>query len=78
MFATISALPLHEAAEQEIRSSADLRAKLEDCRNTGKLPPAYWQREVVQRAPAGEPVYPYALYIDAAKFQRTGSVIGIW
>ena len=78
VLATLSALPLHEAADEEIRSSADLRAKLEACRNTDKLPPAYWQHELVQRAPAAEPVYPYALYIDAVKFQRTDAVIGIW
>ena len=72
--------PPHEAANDEIAKvgSPTMRALLEERRNTDALPPAYYEHEIVQRAPAGTPVYPYALYIDAVDFQRTDAIIGVW
>ena len=71
-------LPPLEAADEEIRGTQGIRAKLARMVLDNYLPPAYTEHEVVRKAPPGVPVYPYALYIDAVKFQRTGAVIGIW
>ncbi len=78
ILADFSVLPPHDAADEEIRGTPGIRELLEKCRNTDTLPPAYNEHEVVRDAPEGTPVYPYALYIDAVKFQRTDGVIGIW
>jgi hypothetical protein len=78
VLADFSVLPPHDAADEEIRGNPGIRKLLEECRNTDTLPPAYNTHEIVRNAPEGTPVYPYALYIDAVKFQRTDNVIGIW
>ena len=78
VLADLHVLPPHEAADEEIIGNPGLQARLQECRRTGALPPAYDGHAVVQRAPAGTPVYPYALYVDAVQFQRTDAVVGFW
>ena len=70
-------LPPLEAADEEIRGTPDMAARLEERRLAGALPPAYEERRLAVAA-EGTPVYPYSLYIDAVHFMRTDAVIGIW
>lgn len=71
-------LPPLEAADEEIRGTPDMKTRLEECRDTGTLPPAYDGHAVVKGAPPHVPVYPFSLYVDAVQFQRTDAVIGFW
>ena len=43
-----------------------------------ELPQSYFNHHITREAPHGTPVYPFALYTDAVKFQRTDSVLGVW
>ena len=70
--------PPHEAIDEEQRSTPDMPRKLAQAIADGELPPSYAAHNVVTSAPAGIPVYPLALYIDAVNFTRTDAVVGFW
>ncbi len=70
--------PPLEAADEEIMGEPNMQSQLAECIAKGDLPPAYFEHRGVTEAPADTPVYPYSLYVDGVKFQRTDHVIGFY
>jgi hypothetical protein len=64
-----------EAAEEEVRTTLGIHEKLAKSIDSGELPQAYFDHPVKQRAPPGSSVFPWVLYIDGVKFQRTDGLL---
>ena len=74
----IAMYPPHEAADEEINNTPNMPELLAQSVERNELPQSYFNHHITREAPHGTPVYPFALYTDAVKFQRTDSVLGVW
>lgn len=72
-------IPGFEQMDLDVGSSPTDRELLrERKRNSGGLPPSYYNHPIVQGAGEHELVYPIAIYMDGVPYSHTDSVIGFW
>ena len=74
----LSGIPPLEAFEEEFVTKGNVADLLATAVAQKKLPPCYHAHPAVSGAPAGVPVFPLAIYIDAVAFTRGDSAIGFW
>ena len=72
----VPTMPMHEVLAKELRDSATVPFKLEEARENGTLPRAYWDHPVVKAS--STPVLPVALFMDGVAYSHTDSVLGVW
>ena len=72
----VPTMPMHEVLAKELRDSATVPFKLEEARENGTLPRAYWDHPVVKAS--STPVLPVAVFMDGAAYSHTDSVLGVW
>ena len=75
----VPVLPPHEAISAEVNHDGveHMQQLLAQAIADNKLPPAYFENDIVKENPAGT-VLPIVLYVDAVPFSRTDSAIGFF
>ena len=75
----VPVLPPHEAISAEVNYDGveHMQQLLAQAIADNKLPPAYFENDIVKENPAGT-VLPIILYVDAVPFSRTDAAIGFF
>ena len=72
----VPTMPMHEVLAKELCGSATVPFKLEEARENGTLPRAYWDHPVVKAS--STPVWPMAVFMDGVAYSHTDSLLGVW
>lgn len=71
-------VPFHESLCEEVDADPSICTTAQRRTEAKEWPPCFMQHPVLRSAPAGVPVVPYTLYLDAVPYTTVDSVLGVF